>query len=958
MSALDRAMPPLRCFPGWRLGATAVLVALFGVLATSAVRAQDDGWLEIDSDLPMDPALRIGVLENGVRYAVMPHAFPPDRVSMRLLVAVGSRDERDEERGMAHYLEHMAFRGTAAYPRGSLAPALARLGMAPGPDSTAFTSYDHTIYHLELPGSSAELLDTGLAVFREFATSITFDPNLIDLERPVILNEKSIRNTPQARELEGNRTFLFPTAREARRNPIGLALTVGRFQREDFVRFYDAWYRPERLGIIVAGDVDADAVVERIRESFGSVEARAPAPETPTDLVTRQLTTSRFGLHREEGIPGIAFVLQRAEYRPREPFTRETRRQALLRALGFDLFQRRMGQIARRPESALASPDAGISNPVRDWELRSFEASGGIDNWRELLAEMELELRRALEHGFTAEELRQSKAGFRAFYQELALTADTRESYQLAGELVGVLLQGAPFATPATIRDEYLPLVEAATLEDCFEAFREAWGAGPSHVFIGTHPAFSAEAVEVERVLAESATRAVEPPEEREAVAFAYTEFGDAGTLRRQQHLEDLDVRISEFENRVRLNFKRTEFDRGFVGVNLRVGSGLRSMPVRGLNYFANAAFSGGGLGRHPASELQGIFAGRNISMGFSVQGDAFEFSARTSREDLLFCLQVMAAYLTDPGFRPEGLGDARASIGSMYQSLATSPGGDILANLEFVLSGGDGRFGVPDAVQVYGRSHEELRAWLQPQFSDGPVEVAIVGDVPWEDVREAMAATLGALPARGPMEPAPNRSVRFPADNPVMHLPSGSSVQASFALAFPVPDMVDIRVGRRLAFLADVLNENLRVALREELGATYTLSVRFVHHDGFEGLSYLLVTADVLPAHLDRLPGILLAQVNRLRNQGIDADLFERVRQPYLRAREDSKRTNGYWLGTVLSAAQQYPEDLAAARDRDADSAAITAAELQALAQRYLEPPAAFVFVAEPAAANPAPAR
>ena len=207
------------------------LVAVFAIASAAAQTAPIPAtpvavaaplWPELESDLPPDPALVRGMLPNGLRYLILPNAEPKEKISLRLLVRVGSLHENDDERGLAHFVEHMAFRGTKAFPAGSMVAALQRLGIALGPDSTAFTSYDHTIYHLELPDTREATLREGLRAFREYADAVTFDAKLIEQERGVILNEMASRDTPEARAYDANFAFLWPGSREIRRKPIGL----------------------------------------------------------------------------------------------------------------------------------------------------------------------------------------------------------------------------------------------------------------------------------------------------------------------------------------------------------------------------------------------------------------------------------------------------------------------------------------------------------------------------------------------------------------------------------------------------------------------------------------------------------------------------------------------------------------------------------------------------------------
>lgn len=925
------------------------LAILFAVSALPARAATAAPWRETDSDLPADPALQRGVLENGVRYSVLRHAYPTNRVSVRLLVASGSRDERNDERGIAHFVEHMAFRGTKSFPKGAVSVELEKLGIGFGPDSSAFTSYDNTIYVLELPDNKPETLGFALKLFREFAEGITFEPEAIDLERPIILNEKAIRNNSDYREVGNNQAFLWPTAREVYRSPIGLAETINRFRREQLVAFYDAWYRPERMAVIVTGDIEPAATLELVRRNFADLRGRGEPPPAPTGLVPERAGDQSLQVYREQTISGVGIIFEHPYESAPKPDTRSGRKLLLDLALATTMFQSRVRRESQGPDAVFSSPVVSIDGPVQGWGLISFSGSTRIDGWRATLLSMEQKLRQAREHGFTPGELKQAKAAFAAAYEEGVRTADTRHAASLAGALVDNLLHGTPLSTPATVRDEMQPLLAAASLDDCNAAFRDVWEDVSPKLFVVGNTAFEVPNPEIQLAWSESRATAVAPPAEVTETVFAYNDFGPAGRLDRHQSAPDLGIELGEFGNGVRINFKPTTFDRETILLTVRAGSGRQSMPAIGLNVLANAAFLGGGLGRHPWPELSTLISGRNLSLSFAVDDDALVFAARTSRQDLEFCLRLIAAYFSDPAYRVSSLGDASVAISTVYGQIRNSPGGEIGARAERILTG-DGRFGMPSADEMNTRDLTQLADWVNPQLQSGPVEVAFAGDVTWDEVVAATAKTLGALPPRQPRLPVNRNFIRIAAPSGVQTFTTAPMIrQASLSVVFPAGDVYGAEQDRRCDLLAEVLQEMFRLALREELGATYTPSASFVRHPAFPGLSYFLVSADVLPADLNKLPPVISKTVQNIQKDGVPPEIFARVRQTTLRRNDDGTRTNGYWLGAVLSALQQYPEQLAEARSMRNDYAAITAREMQQLAIRYFQGPRSFSFLAVP---------
>lgn len=949
---------------GW-LALVAVCTA-GGMVAQTApppappIQATASVWPARESDLPEDPALVQGALPNGLRYLILPNPEPKDKISLRLLVRAGSLHENDDERGLAHFVEHMAFRGTRAFPAGSMTAALQRLGIGLGPDSTAFTSFDHTIYHLELPDAGEATLREGLRAFREYADAVTFETKLIDQERGVILNEMATRDTPDARSFDANFLFLWPGSREVQRKVIGLPAQLRTFTRAQFVAFYDAWYRPERMAVVVVGTVEPAVAQRLVAENFESLQARGPARPEPSAPAAADAARPNVGVFTDAGFVGIGLSLERPAFAPPEPNNAARRERNLHEALAFAMLRNRLQKIAEHPHASFVSPDVSLVRPRPSWRLASISVSGRIDDWRKLAGDLEREHRRAFQFGFTARELAEARGALATMYEQMERSASTRHSAGLAQDLVAMLLHGGTFATPATIRREVDAGLAAATLAKCHEAFRAIWTQSAPSVFVSANPVFNITRHEIAEALNASRKTTVAAPVDAALAAFAYTDFGPPGRLERDEHLADLDVRLSRFANGVCLNFKRTPFQADTVDLRVRVGDGKLSQfgSQPGVDLLADTAFLSGGVGRHSTQELREILSSHALNLSFQVQSDACGFFVRCAPRELDLALRVIAAYLVDAKFRPDGLRQAQAETNTMYASLIASPSGAIAQYALRELLTDDRRFGLPLFNELGERTLEEVEAWLQPQLKEGPVELSIVGDIDWETASAAVARTLGALPPRAAVtERTSHLPVRFASPLPRRgersYTVEGTFQQAALAWYWPVPVVAGIREERRCHLLSLVLADRLRLKLRDEIGATYSPSMNFVTTDGFPNLNYFMFYAEIDPTKRAQAVAIVDREVADLGGKGPTADEFERARQVYLRGTTDHLRNNGYWGGTVLSDAQQRPTRIASARDRAADNAAITREEITALAGRHLDPARAFRFASLPDRAN-----
>lgn len=916
-------------------------------------------WPDVLSDLAPDPSVRWGILSNGLRYAVRPNAEPMGRASLRFLVAAGSIDERESERGIAHFIEHMAFRGTREHPNGGMTAELQRLGVGFGPDTAAFTFWDHTMYQLELPDTSETTLREGLGVFREYAEDISFDPNLIDRERDVILNERDTRDTPVARMEDANLGLLWPSSLQVQRKPIGLVDNILRFTHRDFTVFYDAWYRPERMAVIVVGDVDPDAVVHLIKSVMGGVKARGPPRNDQIPLAPLDSGRPDIRVFLDQGLPGAECLMEHPFPEAASPDTHARRVAQLRRALAFAILQHRVTRLSKDSDEKFIVPIASITNPISGWALASFGASGKIANWKAFMANLEREHRRAFKYGFTASELAVARASFETAYADSVRTSATWHSDWIAGLIANSIVQGAVFSAPAILQRDLSTDLAATTSADCLSEYRRAWTRNSMHVFVATNPTFQVTAKDVADVLNASRATAVSKPVEAASASFAYSEFGPAGRAVRTEQIKDLDVWETEFANGVRLNFKATSFDAGWVIVSVRVGNGRLSQPESkpGLDLLANAIVPSGGLGRHSVEDLQEVLASHSISASFAVDSDSLDFNARCAPKDLGLCLQLISAYLTDAAYRTDAMPQALASINSMYANIASSPSGPITMQSMRELAGGDRRFGTAAFAEFNARTIAEVRDWINPQFKEGPIELSVVGDTTWEEASARVAATLGALPQR--MERSKESTFDIPnvpqkPSKPVYISTTDPSLrQVAIAWFCPVPDLSGMHMDRRCRLLATLLAERLRVRLREELGAAYGFEADFEQFKGFPKLSFFSVFTTVAPEHAQRTDELIRSEISSLQHGRFTDDEFGRVKLPFLRSREADLRDNSYWSYTVLRDAQQYPERLSDAIDRQSDCASINRTEIESLAARYFDYGRWFQFVAYPRASS-----
>ncbi|MBL9213364.1 MAG: insulinase family protein [Opitutaceae bacterium] len=896
------------------------------------------------SDLKMDPTATFGTLPNGLRYVVRANREPKERASLRLLVEAGAVHERDDQQGLAHFLEHMAFNGSKHFPPSSLIEFFQRMGMNFGGDTNASTSFTRTLYLLELPDTKEATLAEGLKVFRDYADGLLLKIEEIDRERGIILSEKRTRDSVGYRTSLATRNFMLQGTMFARRDLIGPETILKESGREKFTDFYEAWYRPELMSVVIVGDIDVPAVVKQIESAFRSLEPRAPArPQPDLGRVHAFEGVNAFHHYESEASDTDVTIATITPY-AREPDTAANRIKYLPRQIAHAILSRRLSILAKKENAPFRSGSSWAGESLAFYRQTSMALSCRADQWADALAVADQELRRALEHGFQRPELQEVLANYRNSLEQAVKTAATRRSGDIAGEIASSLLDREVWTTPADDLALYGPALEKITVEACHAALREAWSPGHRLVLVTGNaklPAGDAAAVAITAAYEKSRAVAVAAPAKLDDSAWAYADFGAPGRVAKREHVADLDVTLLTFENGVRLNLKRTDFEANRIRMTVRIGNGQLTEPRDrpGLGSYLSQTYNEGGLGRHSADDLRRILAGKNVGAGFGAGQDAFVVNGATNREDLLLQLQLVTARITDPGFRPEAARQAKKALDDAYLSFAHTANGPFNLEIAPLLASGDPRFGLPRQETMAQRSLDEVKAWVLPELKDGAIEVAIVGDIEIDAAIAAVARTLGALPPRK-AKPALSeaRTVKFPAEPFQRHFEIKTEIpKGTVAVYWPTTDSFDIKRGRRLNLLAEVLKDRLRVKVREELGEAYSPGVGSAASDVFPGYGYLQSMVTVAPDRAAQVADIITTLGNELAEKGVTEDELERAKKPVLTTLRESARTNQYWLAAVLSRAQERPEVLDWSRSRYADNESITSAELTALAKEYL---------------------
>lgn len=940
--------------------ATGGALALRSTPATASAPPAAPAWPQQASDIAPDPDVRFGALPNGMRYALRRNATPPGQTSFRLRIAVGSLAEADDQRGLAHFIEHMAFNGTTNVPEGDFVRRLERHGLRFGADTNAGTDFEQTVYKLDMPESDAATLDEALFLLREIASNVTFAPDAIDRERGIVQSEERSRATPQYRIVTDQIGFLLSGQRLPTRWPIGVPDVIAHARRDRFQALYDAYYRPERATLVIVGDFDPDAMEARIRARFGDWRGRGAAGAEPDrGQVSPRRTEARLLVE-----PGGPATISLGWVRPPDlrPDLRATRADRLVDALALAILNRRLERIAaERDPSPFVGAQATQGDIAKSANLLQLTAVVQPGQWQPALATIETERRRLVERGVSEAELDREVTGLRTTIAAQVAGAATRQSARLADQLVATVNDDKVFTAPAEVQRIFEETVRDLAPARVDEAARRLFAGEP--VIYMTSPT----AIEGGENAILAAWRAAHAAPLAEAAAQAdatwpYTSFGAPGALAERRELPaPIEATAVRFANGVRLTVKRTDFADNQVLVRVRFGSGILGLPAdRPSPAWALAAgFANGGLGRITYEDMQEALSDRVHAAALGIGEDSFTLDGRTRPEDLAVQMQLLAAYLTDPGWRPTGWNRVRALSGSIQDQLAATPGGVFARDGNRLLHGGDPRFGLPSREEMAASSIDDARAVLDEPLSRSPIEVIIVGDVDVEQAIRETAATFGALPPRAGTPAAPPPAMHFPDGNaePARLTHRGRADQALAFIGWPTIGFYDnVREARALNLLGRVFELRLIQRIREEQATTYSPQA---FHSPSEAIPGYGVFGAQIEARPDALAGFLAdaqAIADDLAARPVDDDEMERARRPLIDSLLRQRAGNAWWIQSLesIQTDPRVAETIANSLD---DYRSITPDELRDAARRFLAANMAWKLVIVPGSAPDATA-
>ena len=898
-------------------------------------------WLYKGSDITPDPAWKFGTLPNGLRYAVRRNGVPPGQVSIRVRIDAGSLYETDDERGFAHFIEHLSYRASRYVPDGEAKRIFQNFGATFGSDTNAQTSPVSTTYKLDLPSATPERLDESLKILSGMMAAPVLSDTTINAERPVVLAEQREQPGPQVRFSDARNAVFFAGQPLADRSPIGNIKTLEAATAASVKAFHDRWYRPERAVVIISGDLDPAVFGQLIAKNFSSWQGVGPAPSDP-DFGKPDPTRPATAALAEPGLPAI---VQLTTVRPWQ-FNADTvifNQKRMIDSLAARVISRRLETRARAGGSFLQASVA-LDDVARSANVTQVTVIPIGANWEAALKDVRAVLADALANPPSQAEIDREYADYETIMRNSVDTARVEAGARQGDDLVEALDIRETVTAPET---SYAILKDARaknmfTPETLFASTRKLFQGDATRALVNTPVRDPQASAKLAAALKADVSTAGVTRRNQAAVSFAaLPALGAAGKVTAREKIAELDMEKVTFANGVRLLLYPNSSESGRVYVRARFGRGLNALPKKASPAWAGEmALMQSGIGTLDQGDLDQLTAGRVIGLDFDIDTDAFSLNALTSPADFSDQLKLMAAKLAAPGWDPAPVARAKAGKLASFAGYNASPDGVLSRDLEGLLHDGDGRWKQPSASEVQALTPAKFKAFWAPLLATGPIELSVFGDVKADEAIAAVAATFGALPPRT----ADTRSagnVGFPKHNtqPVRRTHQGGENQAAALIAWPTGGGIDgIKDSRRLDVLAQVFSDRLFERLRQTAGASYSPSVGSSWPIGMTSGGRLLAVGQVTP---DKVPYFF--QLSReiaadLVANPIPADELARIMRPIAQYIVRASSGNQFWLQQLGGAAYDQKR-IDATRALAQDFVSITPMELQNVAKKYLRP-------------------
>jgi zinc protease len=900
---------------------------------------------------PLDPQIKVGHLANGLTYYVMKHGKPAHRAALWLAVDAGSVLEDDDQRGLAHFVEHMAFNGTKRFPKQDIVNYIEKIGMDFGADLNAYTSFDQTVYQLTVPTDDPAILHEGIEIIHDWAGDVTFDPAEVDKERGVVLEEWRTGRGAFERINAKQWPVMFAGSRYAERLPIGLPETLKTAKRDTIARFYKDWYRPDNMAVIAVGDFDPAAVEKMITERFGDLTNPNPErPRTRPAVPHDQPTAVTIASDPEFPFTQVS-IIDKLDHRPER--TKGDFRRFVLENLYNEMMGARFAELELDPASPFmfaGSSTGGGAVRGGDTYVRQAQAKDG--KVKEALVALVEESARVEQFGFVQTELDRAKLRALASSDQEMKEWDKVADSELADEITRNFFEQEQMGGRALEHAYTKEVLASVTLAD-LDHLARSWSSSTTGRVIaiaaGATSQLPSEA-EVKQLVDAARTAPLVAWRDVGADKPLIAQLPRPGAITKETFDEALGATVWTLSNGIRVVVKPTTFQNDEI---LLDGWQKGGTSVLSDTDFGQVRFPGlltaMGVGDLDPPTLEKVLSGHlvNVSAGYSELAETVSGSSRPA--DLETMLQLAYLRMTAPRK------DLRAFAAWKHDQLEWIQHRKVLPEVRFWEQMGTLR------TNNHLRHRPQTEAMLEAVDPDKAIKVfrsryrdfssftfTFVGNIDPVVLRPLVAIYLASLPGTGAPSQWRDIGVRFATGPVTRTILAGTEPKSHVMIDVTASDTWSLAAERDAEILSKVLEIRLREVMREEMGGVYGVSVSASMIREPQGRRDLEISFTCDPQNVDKLEHAALGEIAQLAKDGVAEGYLAKVREQLRREHETNVKDNGWW-SQALRAALWSGEDFKAMTDVDAIAARATSANVKASAHRFFDPKKVILGVMRP---------
>jgi zinc protease len=902
-------------------------------------------WAESTTDsneaLPADNSIEYRTLPNGMRYWVRSTGRTSGKVSMWMRVGSGSINEDDDQRGLAHFLEHMAFNGGENFPAGTLIKRFEAAGLTFGAHQNATTSFRDTIYKLSMP-SNPVMLDLGLLFFSDVAFRLTLDPKEVVRERGVVLAERTARDSASKRALTRQLVELAPDSRFTERFPIGDEQVIKTATAEKLRAYYQKWYRPDNTVLMVVGDVDAESLDEMVRKHFADWQpAGEPAPDRDPGI--RPYGSDRAAVVVEPGLiaadVGIAALFPGRDIRTQQGY-----RQYLIERITIQLMNRRLrdqileGGTPFSTASVTADSSLGIT-------LSEARAKGAPREWESILRALTTELKRVREHGFGEAEFRFAVDVVRAELEKKRHDEDSRPfEHWLVAMDAAIEEHRHPISAVVeqSAASKLLPHISRAEVE---AAVQERY-AGAQRTFTVSLPKRNVATPTSQQVLAIVRAAEAEPvaklPERVYLTQLMAKDPTPGKTIERRLD-ERLNVTSATLANGVRVHVRPLANGKGRTSVRILVAGGRvnETQENRGITEVAVLPFITPATDMMSSAQVQRLLTTKHVTVAGRDTAGALELDVEGQGPDLEDGMRLAHLLLTRARVEPAAFAAWQAQARSRQVNREGSVPEQLSDRVDALMTSNDPRFVGLTPKEVDRLTLADGQAWLNQLLKTAPIEVAIVGDMSHDQALALAEKYLGSLPARPLIKNAYARERALavaPGPYQAQLKVDTATPKSAVYVGWRGPDWHDVRDWQVLDLASRAVSSRLFREVRERRGLVYTVRAQSSSNTVYRGNGRFRVAFAVDPSKADEAADVVEQVIADFVQTGPTAEELSTAREQAAAAFQSAMNTTGFWID-MLSDLDYMGGNLAWIGQYIDNIGGYTGEDVRAVLQKYIQP-------------------